>query len=268
MIFLNNYIKLTVFYFLILTLLGCNFFKKNINKNENPNYREIGKIRKEVNSNNLKFNTFTAGFSGIYKDNKRQLPLNGIIKIKKNTFIWVSIRPFLGIELARILLTTDSIKYIDKANNQYFKENYGYFKKIYGFNINYKLAENLLTNKIFTYSQEENLINYTLKNEDKLYILQKENKTKAYSYIHSLSVNKDFNLNQNRLTIKNNTKSIIFDYENFLEINSKHFPKKITITTINNNITGKIILEFRNIKINSSVNAKFRIPRNYKKITI
>lgn len=267
MIFLNKNIKLLISVFLILTLSGCNLFKRNIKKNENPNVKEIEKIQEKVNSDNLIFQTFTAGFSGTYKDQKRQLPLKGIIKIKKDTFIWISIRPFLGIELARILLTPDSIKYINKANSQYFKENYEYLKKIYGFDINYKLAEDLFTNKIFSFPQEDNLILYTLKKDDNFYTLQKENTTNRFSYIHSLLINNEFNLIKNRLSLKNNTKSINFDYENFSEINSKQFPNKIIISTTNNNVTGKTTLELKSIKINTPIKAKFIIPGNYKRIT-
>ncbi len=264
----NKNIKITIFVLLISTLFSCNLFKKNIKKNENPEEKKIEQIQKQINEKTLNFNTFSAGFSGSYKDAKQQLPLKGIVKIKKDSFIWITIRPFLGIEIARILITTDRIKYIDKIKNQYFEENYDYLYKKFGFNITYELIEALLTNKLMTYPTEEKLTDYTTKKNNSDFIFQNETMIKGYSLIHLLVVNSDYKLKENKLFLQDNSKSVTINYEQFTEINAKQFPLKMTIKTINNKTEGNILLNLKNIKIDEKLNARFVIPKNYKRIKI
>jgi hypothetical protein len=42
------------------------------------------------------------------------------VRSVRDSALWVSAIPALGIEVARVLLTTDSLKMLDKLNNQYF----------------------------------------------------------------------------------------------------------------------------------------------------
>jgi len=264
----NKNIKTTTFVLLITTLFSCNLFKKNIKEKENPEEKKIEQIQKKIYEKTLNFNTFSAGFFGSYKDSKQQLPLKGILKIKKDSFIWITIRPFLGIEIARILITTDSIKYIDKIKNQYFEENYDYLYKKFGFNITYKLIEALLTNKLISYPTEEKLTNYTLKESNSDFIFQNETIIKGYPVTHLLIVNSDYKLKQNQLFFNDKSKSVTINYEQFTEINEKQFPVKLLIKTIDKKTEGNILLNLKNIKTNEKLNAKFVIPKNYKRIKL
>ena len=42
------------------------------------------------------------------------------VRIKKDSAIWISISPALGIEIVRVLITKDSIKIIDRFNKKYY----------------------------------------------------------------------------------------------------------------------------------------------------
>lgn len=253
-------------FLIILTTISCNIFKKNINKKDNAFEKKILNIEKRVNSGILNFNTFSASFSGKYSDNKQIMPLKGLIKIEKNKFIWVTIRPFLGIEVARILLTDDSIKFINKINNQYFTEDYNYLKKQYGFSLNYNEIEAFFTNRIITFPSTEELKKYTILDNDTVITLQKESTILNQSYIHSLIIDKNYFLIENTLTQKDKLKQINLIYSNFTQVQTKYFPLKMIINAKNRNQNGRITIDYKNIKINTSVSAKFTIPKNYKRI--
>ena len=44
----------------------------------------------------------------------------------RDSAIWLSISPLLGIEAVRVLLTKDSVKALDRLNNIYYSECKGY----------------------------------------------------------------------------------------------------------------------------------------------
>ena len=266
MMSLNKSVKYGILIIFIFSFFSCNIFKKNVKNPEKSENLKISKIIKNVQSEELQFQTFSAGFYGTYSDNKQKLPLKGIIKIKKDTFIWISLRPFMGIELARILLTADSIKYIDKINNNYFKENYNYLKKKYGFSFNYQLLENCLTNKIFTYPITEKIENYSFSENDSIFLLQNEYTEHSVKYNHLLNINRDYYLKKNKLALNDNSNFAEFVYSEFKQLNSKMFPYKIIVNFKNNKTTGSAVLNFKNILTDKNISSKFIIPKHYKRI--
>ncbi len=266
MISLTKKVKYGFLIIFISVFFSCNIFKKNITKNEKSENPEISTLIKNVQSEELRFQTFSAGFYGTYSDNKQKLPLKGIIKIKKDSFIWITIRPFMGIELARILLTNDSIKYIDKINNNYFEENYSYIKKKYGFSFNYKLLENCLTNKMFTYPITEKIENYLFSENDSSFLLQNEFTEHSIKYNHLLTIDRDFYLKKNKLALKDNSNFAEFNYSEFKQLKSKMVPYKIIINFKNTKTTGHAELNFKNIITDNTISAKFVIPKHYKRI--
>ena len=266
MMSLNKNVKYGILIIFVSGFFSCNIFKKNVKKPEKSENLKISKITKNVKSEALQFQTFSAGFYGTYSDKKQKLPLKGIIKIKKDTFIWITLRPFMGIELARILLTTDSIKYIDKINNNYFEENYDYLKNKYGFSFNYKIIESCLTNKIFTYPISEKIENYSFSENDSLFLLQNEYTEYSIKYNHLLNINRDYYLKKNKLALTDNSNFAEFNYSEFKQLNSKMFPYKIIINFKNNNTTGSAVLNYKNIIPDKNISAKFVIPKHYKRI--
>jgi len=254
------------FLILLFSFFSCNIFKKNIKNEKNSDEKQIKKLTEKIKSKELNFQTFSAGFYGNYFDEKQKFPLKGLIKIQKDKFIWITLRPFLGIEVARILLTKDSVKYIDKINKKYIEENYNYLKTKLGFSFNYKIIEKLFTNKIFAYPNGKKIETYLLTKNDSIFLLQNEFIEKAQQYFHLLSFNKNNNLKKNKLALKDNSTFAEFNYSQFKEIKTKNFPYKLIINFQNNKTSGTADLNFKSIIIDKKLSAKFTIPSNYKKI--
>src|SRR4029453_6343563 len=55
-------------------------------------------------------------------DNSTSLSFH--MRMKRDSAIWLSVSPLLGIEAVRILLTRDSVKALDKLNNIYYSDGY------------------------------------------------------------------------------------------------------------------------------------------------
>lgn len=57
---------------------------------------------------------FTARFSAELATNKDKLSFNGQIRVKKDSIIWLTLSPALGIEMGRLVITNDSIKWMNR----------------------------------------------------------------------------------------------------------------------------------------------------------
>ncbi len=249
----------------ILGMSSCNLFKKNIKDDKTNEMTELKNITENVNKNSVQFQTFSANFTGKYSDNKQSLPLKGIIKIQKDKYIWLSIRPFLGIELARILLTPDTIKYINKVQKTFSTGNYNLLKKKYGLEINYKTVENLLMNKIFFYPSDKSLLNYKLLKEGNTNKIISESKINNRIIVHTIVTENNL-LKKTSLKISQQNIEMKIIYDKFLKFNDKFFPEKLNIFAkkISDNMNVEIL--YKNINFDKDITIKFKIPSIYKEI--
>jgi len=107
-----------------------------------------GKAKVEVTGGNQKTD-FTANF-----------------RIKKDSAIWISISPALGIEVARMLMTKDSIRVIDRLDKKRYTRGYDFFKSYTGLPVDFYTVQNLIVgNLLFLRS------NYDVKIKDSVMVL-------------------------------------------------------------------------------------------------
>lgn len=99
---------------------------------------------KLIRQSQLSFNTFSGKARAKLNidGNSNDVTLN--IRIKSGQRIWVSITAILGVEVARALITPDSILVVNRLQGLYLKKPFSY---IYGYasrQVNYKTIESLL----------------------------------------------------------------------------------------------------------------------------
>ena len=99
---------------------------KNI---ESPKIKEVRKLEEKkagdlqnlILENTFKTKTLSArvSVSTDIKGNKTNFTIN--IRMKSDSIIWISISPLLGIEVARVVATQDSIKFLDRLKLSRFQ---------------------------------------------------------------------------------------------------------------------------------------------------
>jgi hypothetical protein len=94
-------------------------------------------------NNPRNFETLLIKADARYQDRKMTQNVTAEIRIKKGEMILVSIR-FLGITMAKALITPKEVSYYVKLNGTYFKGDYAALSRWLGTELNYKKAENML----------------------------------------------------------------------------------------------------------------------------
>lgn len=77
-----------------------------------------------VLNSQFEFDWLSAKISGKYKDAKQSFSFKGNMKIKKDSLIWMSISPGLGLELGRVIMDKDSIRFMNRFEKTYYKSSY------------------------------------------------------------------------------------------------------------------------------------------------
>jgi len=78
----------------------------------------------------------------------RNFNFNGKLYISNNEFMFLTLQ-YLGFEVARVLITQDSIKYVNRIDRKYLFKSYKDFENLFFKNVNYNLIHNILVNGLF-----------------------------------------------------------------------------------------------------------------------
>lgn len=226
----------------------------------------------KMNENQVNFNTLTSRFNIDYIENKSKTALKGQLRIKSDSAIWISFSPALGIEAARVLLTNDSVKFINRLNKTYFTGEYKLLDSILNTTIEYSILQSMLmgndltqydVNK-FKASIDGGLYRITIKERRKVkkFIKKREIETKVL--VQNIWLDPE-TFRIRKIDIKelgDDSKKILVTYDEYINSGDQLFPKKLSIE-----IDGvkKVIInvDFLKIQLDADQKYPFRIPSKY-----
>src|ERR1700744_4094657 len=133
---------------ILLAIISCKAHKQLVvNKKadsvavKSPSLAEI-KIE-GIKSAQLNFNTFSGKAKSRITLNNSSNDVTMNIRINKGHKIWISITAIAGLEVARALITPDSIMVINKLQGLYLKKPFSYVYKYAGDQLDYNSVEAL-----------------------------------------------------------------------------------------------------------------------------
>ncbi|WP_419801801.1 DUF4292 domain-containing protein [Mucilaginibacter sp.] len=139
---------------ILLLIVGCRAKKQLVSVNKPLAAAADSSFAKTDNSKTEKIKLIQAqqiNFNTFFGKARTHLEIDGKgydvmmnIRIQKNKQIWVSITAIAGIEVARAVITPDSIKIINKLQSVYLKKPFSYVYQYTGRQINYKTVESIV----------------------------------------------------------------------------------------------------------------------------
>lgn len=263
--------SLTTLLLFILVFSSCKSSEKLTKKEEiklipketkievKPNTEEL--LVNEVHSLSPKFSYYSAKIGVDYGS----AGFSGNIRIAKDSIIWVSLGKF-GIEAARIMITKDSILFINKLTREYFSGGYDFIVKFLGFKLNYDIIQAVLLGEDFSsYGTKDFKITrvndlVTINFQTRTNILQPNLYPKLKQNI--TYNNKSKKIERNYFEMVNSINKMDINYPSYINLNNIYLPKemKVIITT-----SSKIVLTIKteNHKINQALEFPFSIPKSY-----
>jgi hypothetical protein len=197
-----------------------------------------------------------------YKDDKQSLSLTSEIKIKKDEIILISIR-FLGITMAKGIITPTEVKYYEKSGNSYFEGDYTTLSNWLGTDLNFEKVQNMLIGQAM-----DDLRVGKFKNtiEDKLYKLEEiSNETTQKSFYFEAS---NFLIKKQDINQAMQERKLSVSYPEYKEFKEGALPLKVFIEAFHKNDNTRISLEYRNITFNEDLSFPYSVPSGYERIYI
>ena len=217
-------------------------------------------IKKHYNNKN-DFSTLYIRASAKYKHEDDSQSVSAEIKIKKDEKILVSIR-FLGITMAKALITPKEVKYYEKINGTYFEGNYEALSQWLGTDLDFNRIQNMLIGQPI---EDLTKGNYSFIETDKFYKLNAvEDKTEKSFFFEA----EHYLLKKQEISQPEKERSFEVNYPNFQDFVSGIFPASLTINAFQKKGKTTIIVDYNSITFNEDLSFPYSVPDGYDRIFI
>ncbi|MCX6249529.1 MAG: DUF4292 domain-containing protein [Bacteroidetes bacterium] len=223
----------------------------------------------------LKYDWFTAKFSAEYQNENQRNSFNGQIRIRRDSLIWISFSPLLGIEVFRMMITQDSIKFINRINDTYFKGDYNFVNNFLHANIDYDILQSFLIgndlsfyeNGSFRASIDNNQYKLSTAERRKLRKFVRSSHEKLRILIQNIWIDPStFKITRaNVKEIQKPNMQLEASYSEFENTGTQSFPSKMSYKiSADNDI--RVLVNFSKINVGIPQSFPFRIPSGYRQI--
>jgi hypothetical protein len=252
---------------------SCNPQKKIIKapiKEEGADY-----LFEKLKKNELNFDWFTSKFSANYINKGESNSFNGQIRIHRDSVIWLSFSPLLGIEVFRMIITQDSVKFINRINNTYFVGDYDYVNKFLNTNIDFDILQSFMIGNDLSFYENGKFRasldgdHYKLSTAERMKLKKfvRNSQEPLKILIQNIWIDPEtFKIIRADVKeIRKQNLKLEANYSAFERVEGQLFPKEINFDIYaENNI--HVSVEFGKININTSQLFPFKIPPSYRQV--
>ncbi|MBE9585328.1 DUF4292 domain-containing protein [Mucilaginibacter sp. JRF] len=210
-----------------------------------------------IRAKQLTFNTFSAKA-------KTQLNINGNnqdvtlnIRINRDKKIWVSVTAILGVEVARALITPDSIQVVNKFQGVYLKKPFNYIHKFASKQIDYTTLQSLLVGNAIP----------KLLNDSITFEASAPNITgsgKLDELVYKLVLGADMRVTQTTLANQQLQQSLQVTNNTFIQTpDNKVVPSQIDIASVVKKQKIQVNLRYNKVEFDQQLDYPFSIPDKY-----
>ncbi len=176
------------------------------------------------------------------------------IRMQKDKIIWISAS--VGVEVARILITPDSLRMFSRFRDVYVSEPFSFIYQYANKQITFSTLQNLLIgNYMPELAGEQAKVDFV------------DNKVVLAGLIEEITYlinfNSAFKVAETRLKDEKENQSLVVNYSDFAEVNEQIIPGTVKISSKAGTKKVEINLNYSQIFLNQSLEFPFNIPKKY-----
>lgn len=219
------------------------------------------KKKDNVNVEEIDFDYFTARTKVRYAEGDKQINGNANIRIRKDSLIWFSVSPSIGLEATRVMITKDTAIVINRMDKEYYIFNFDEISRYFNFRVDFDLIQSILLGNLARAIDDDTKI---AKENNYYMIKQKSGPLDIQSFvlmdnkkIETVLINEE--MTSNFMTLK---------YSEFKEVSEFLFPKvcqvNLTYKAKKGPLVTSINLQHNKAEISDKpLKFPFNIPAKY-----
>jgi hypothetical protein len=262
---------------LFSSITGCKTIEKvskNPLKKRGPQH-----LLAQLKENELQYQWLSAKVSCEATLNNKEVETNIRLRHKKDSVIWLSISPALGIEMARVLITKDSLFYLNRLEKSYYKGTIEYLNRSSPVELNYSIIQSFLTGNAYFHNAKpgsEKGTKFKSSIQQNKYVLSTLNKRKHRKSLGGKTI-KDTTMNRiwlNPVSYKieklelinfSSNNQLVVSFNEFTKKELHFFPSNIFID-IKAEAPITINLDFSRVIFDETLSMPFSIPKKYERV--
>lgn len=216
------------------------------------------KIIDDHYKNKNDFKTLYIKANAKYRDDKQSQSVTAEIKIKKDEKILVIIR-FLGITMAKALITPSEVKYYEKIDGTYFEGNYKSLSQWLGTDLDFSKVQNLLIGEAIDDLNKGKFLSSIV---EKMYKLNTSDGTTEKSFFFEAE---RFLLKKQEITQISQDRTIEVNYSNYQEYSKVILPLSLSIQAIQKKGKTNIAIDYNSVTLNEEISLPYSVPDGYER---
>jgi len=233
-------------------------------------------LLQQLSQNEFKFKTLSAKSSIELEEKGKKTSFKANIRMRNDSAIWISITPLLGIEMARVLITKDTVKVINRLNKEYFIGDYGYINEKFNVELEFELLQSLMLGNAIPFEADEKLKFATDKERYYLGNLKKRKAKKADDKPKKIEREKEevvsLWLNQSTFKLEDFLYSdltadrfILGEYREHFLVEEQLFPKKLKFEFQSKN-PAIVKIDYSRVSLDEPMKFSFNISSKYEQV--
>lgn len=245
---------------MVLMLMSCGTSKKTVSNLKETSTKELISSHKAAMP---EFETLAGRVQLSYETDRKSQSVTVSLRMEKDKTIWVK-ASILGITLAKILITPESVSYYETIGKTYFEGDFSLLGDWLGTPINFQQAQNLLLGQSIFHLDSSKYSSEIFQNKFKMLP-----KRQPHNFIHSLFLNpENFRVALETLAQPEQDRILNIRYGDYQMVGGQYFPVDISIITSEEQSQTKIEVNYKKIDLNVDISFPFDIPSGYEKIEL
>lgn len=201
------------------------------------------------------------------------------VNVRKDSAMLITIQYLLGIQVAKILITKDSVKMVNYIQKNYFKGDFAYINDVLNADLDFNVLQAVLFgNSAEFYEDDELKLKPVTDRENCHYLLSTERKRRLRRLqsgdnelkkaLQILTLNPDnYKIIKNEFSDPATNRSFIANYKNFTKKDSVYAPYHVDIDIVAEKKTS-VKIDYVRIEKNIPQKLSLNIPSKYEAISI
>lgn len=252
---------------LMLMITACRPAKDIVTPAPDPDRLSVEHTIASLRAAETNFDNLYTRFSGTANLEGSQYSISGHMRMKKDSAIFISIAPLLGIEIARILLTPDTVKIVNRIDNTFFVGDYRFINSFLNTYVDFYMLQALFVGNDFSHFSYEN---FTLSNDKNKLLLQSNDRRPPGRGMRNISFqqnlwlnNQTFNIEENLLYEPLSRRSLRARYVNHANIDEQTMPQELLLIFTEPGMRASLNLRYSRTSLAQQRPISFSIPSNY-----
>jgi len=255
----NTLNRFTAVLFLLI-FIGCKVKKNIIQQASSSSVSNVTFSKTEILENivakQANFNTLSIRAKANLDIDNSTNNVNMTIRIQKNKAIWVSVTAIANLEVARALITPDSIKILNKIESNYIKKPFSYIYRFTNKQLNFNTLQAILAgNSMPEFLNDKSTVSMSGIAPALSGMLD--------NLIYALTFNEKFRVTQTDLKDESAGQTLTVVYGDFTSVSQQIIPQSVSVKSSAANKNISIDLKYNRVEVNGPIDLPFSIPQRF-----